>query len=394
MRRAALAFGTAASVAIALAACGNATGGVGFGDGGADASAGSDAPGIDAVFPTPVDASLFEAGCAIGTARATKDPIYLLMVLDGSGSMAMDQKWHAVVPALGLFIDDIAMQKDPSFGIGLTIFSDESDPTQGKGPYPNVDVPIAFVDAAQAARLRARLGQARPKYDTPTVAVLQGQYGALASYAPSSSLLPGGKKVLVFLTDGVPFPDDGTQKAKSVQTTADAFARTAPSGPMTTLAVGVGYDYPYTPSQYDQKFVGQIAVAGGAPTPGCDPEQTWDYTKYCHFQVTPNGQNDATRLEQDFLLAFDKIRSRLLSCALTLEKVDGGMPVEPDKVNVVFTNDLGYQSIVPEDGTDGWTYDDPLSPAKVFLHGKSCDDLKANVHGKVDVVLGCKTIVR
>jgi hypothetical protein len=139
--------------------------------------------------------------------------------------------------------------------------------------------------------------------------------------------------------------------------------------------------------------MGEIAVAGGAPNVPCDPQVTWDSTQFCHFQVTPNGSN-ALQLEQDFLLAFDKVRSRLSTCTLTLDKVDGGSPVEPDKVNVVFTDDKGYQSVVPEDPMDGWTYDDPQNPSKVILNGKSCADLKANVHGKVEVVLGCKTIVR
>jgi hypothetical protein len=356
-----------------------------------DASADDAGPTLDGQLMSAADASLFEAGCATGSLKATKGPIYLLVVLDGSGSMFMDAKWSAVVPALGLFIDDLAMQADHTFGLGLTIFSDTNDATGGKGPYPSMDVPIGFVDTAHAGALHARIDGAQPKGDTPTVAVLQGQLGALESFAPPSSLTPGGKKALVFMTDGVPYPDPGTQQAQSVQTVSAAWSLGPPRGPVTTLAVGIGYYFPYAPSDYDQKFMGQIAVAGGAPNPACDPSQTWDSTKFCHFQVTPNSANDPAQLEQEFLLAFDKVRSRLATCTLTLEKTS---PVEPDRVNVVFTDDLGYVRVVPESTTDGWTYDVPDDPSSVTLHGTACDDLKKNVHGKVDVVLGCRTIVR
>ncbi len=384
------------AVAIAIAACSSGkNANDGFGDAGIDATAGGDSGVADALFPGPRDASLFEAGCAIGTARAIKDPIYVLMVLDGSGSMLNDSKWNAVVPALDLFIDDLATRTDTSFGLGLTIFSDKNDPTMGAGPYPSIDVPIAVVDFAQALRLHQRVDGTKPYAETPTLAVLTGQNAALAAFAPSLPLRPGGKKALVLMTDGVPNPNPDVQKPQCVQAVKDAFALASPQGPITTLAVGIGHFFPYAPTDYDQQFVGQMAVAGGAPNEGCDAEQTWDWTRFCHFQVTPNsGQGGAAQLEQEFLLAFDKIRSRLASCELTLEKVDGGLPVEPGKVNVVFTDDRGYETVVPEDGTDGWQYDDPQNPSKVILSGKACTDLKTNVHGKVDVVLGCKTIVR
>ena len=69
-------------VAIAIAACSSSKNASdGFVDAGGDATSGVDAGGLDADFPAPRDASLFEAGCATGTARAIKDPIYALIVL-------------------------------------------------------------------------------------------------------------------------------------------------------------------------------------------------------------------------------------------------------------------------------------------------------------------------
>src|SRR4051794_10645592 len=100
-------------------------------DASADASLDQGAPN-DARFGAVSDAlELLEAGCAKATAHVLRDPIYMLLVLDGSGSMAQDQKWNAVVPAIEALIDDLQSQADPSFGMGLTIFSDTNDLTAG-----------------------------------------------------------------------------------------------------------------------------------------------------------------------------------------------------------------------------------------------------------------------
>jgi hypothetical protein len=349
--------------------------------------------GVDVDLGRPGDASLFEGGCATGTARAIHDPIYMLFVVDGSGSMNADSKWAALVPALDLLIDDLLLQKDTSFAIGLTIFSDTNDVTLGKGPYATVDVPVAYVDSVQAAKLHARLDNAKPRYDTPTLAVLNGQFPVIESFVPAPPLVPGGKRVVAFMTDGVPYPDpNDTQKPLVVKLVGDEFAKVAPAGPITTVAVGIGYFLPYSPTTYDPTFMGNVALAGGVPNQPCYPEITQDPSQFCHFQVTPGG--GAFQLENEFRIAFDKIRSRVASCEFALEKADGGSPVEPDKANVVFTDDYNDQSIVPEDPQDGWTYDDANNPTKIILHGKSCAALKANVRGQVQVVLGCKTVVR
>src|SRR5262249_14448515 len=139
-----------------------------------------------------------------------------------SGSMSGDHKWAAIVPAVEAFVDDLATQNDVSFGLGLTVFSDSLDQTNGAGPYTKLDVPIAYVDATQATALHARLDPATPKNETPTYQVLSGQYPLLETFAPTAPLLPNGKKVLVFMTDGVPYPDaDGGAKPNSIQLAKD-----------------------------------------------------------------------------------------------------------------------------------------------------------------------------
>jgi von Willebrand factor type A domain len=381
-----------------VAACGSThTGDAGgFPDASVDATADAGTP-PDARAPNlEVDGSLLDAACATGTARALLSPIYLLVVLDGSGSMGEDGKWTSVVPALEALADDLQERGDPSYGMGLTVFSDTNDSTMGNGPYPTMDIPIAFVDANQAAAIHARLDSAQPMYQTPTLAVLTGQYSAMEQYTPPPTLLPGGKKVVLFMTDGVPFPDDGgTQQDASIAAAAAEFAKTPPAGPIVTLAVGIGYFFPYDPLDYDPVFMGELAVAGGAPNVPCDPQDVGDPTMFCHFQVTPLGSSgDQGGLEAEFITVLDSARGKVASCTLTLDRPDGGEAINPSLVNVVFFDDIGDQTVIPEGSMNGWTYDNPMAPTSVTLHGTACTALQQNPDGYATVVLGCETIVQ
>src|SRR5580704_2545862 len=75
------------------------------------------------------------AGCATASSEAKRQPVYLLFVLDGSGSMSQDNKWTAVVPALQSIFAQMASAGDTGIGAGLIVFSDTNDPTTGSGPY-------------------------------------------------------------------------------------------------------------------------------------------------------------------------------------------------------------------------------------------------------------------
>ena len=66
----------------------------------------------------------------------------------------------------------------------------------------------------------------------------------------------------------------------------------------------------------------------------------------------------------------------------------------PTHVNVVLTTSDGKTSTVPQDAADGWTYDDPNEPRSVRFHGAACERVKAESNGKVEIELGCKTLVK
>src|SRR5262249_55014385 len=150
---------------------------------------------------------------------------------------------------------------------------------------------------------------------------------------------------------------------------------------------------PLDTQSYDPAFLGALAKAGGAPNAGCDPTNTNDPTKMCHFQVTP-GNKTAQQLEQDFVNAINAIRGQIASCTFALEKPDGGGQVDPSKVNVNYNDGSGNTTPLVNDPQNGWTYDNPNNPTAVILHGTACDTITHNQKGSIQIILGCKTIYK
>jgi len=383
-------------------------------------------------FPTPGnfgdadigDASTgpfdLDSGCAQATAEARRIPVYMMLVIDGSGSMdgfdgtayvagereidpetptprqdltnqptqSSGKKWIAVRGALKAFFDSLVAKPDPSLAVGMYLFSSNTAKSSTA-----TDIAIGYVDATHATALKGRLSP--PVYaaqGTPLAAAVRGQRPILVGYAPQAPVLPGGKYVMVMMTDGVPNAGTLTQPQANADVIA-AINETRTGTPSATVfVVGVGNPTARV-DQYDEVFLGAAAQAGGAPEPGCDP--TWSDTnttgKPCHFQVTP-GAKTAAQIKDDFLAAINQIREKVATCEFTLEKPQGAGTIDPTKVNVIYTSGTGAQKPIPQDGTDGWSYDNPTNPGKVILNGASCNEIKADPDGKIRIVIGCKTI--
>lgn len=351
--------------------------------------------------------TLLGSACARAQAEAHRTPLYLLFVLDGSGSMRWHGKWTAVVPALRAIFDDLKSADDAAIGAGLTIFADRRDYTIGDytaGPYDVMDVPLGFVDANQRERLDARL-VTEPYLGTPTFEVLSGQYDLMRAFEPPAPLLPDGRKVVVFITDGIPDPDmpageEGPRLSLALAQEMSSLA--PPEEPIRTFVVGVGpFPVPMEAiHSYSPEFCGELAVAGGTrASEQCHPREGVDPTLTCHFQVTPPesrepNEEEIAALRGSFIDAMAKVRLNALTCDYPLELVPGGDRVDPSTVNVVYVPGDGDKMLIANSAADGWTYDDVENPTKVTLNGPICERVKADPRGKITVVLGCQTIVR
>jgi hypothetical protein len=342
--------------------------------------------------------SLGDAGCATAMAQAKRQPAYLLFVLDGSGSMMQQNKWTAVVPALEDIFGQMQMAADTGVAAGLIVFSDSNDSTMGSGPYPgSSDVSIAFVNAAQQTSLDNRLS-GKPMNTTPTEAALTGGYGELEAFQAQAPLQAGGKKVLVLITDGV--PTDGCMSTPGstdystnpcIQLAGQKLAEAAPKGPIETFVIGVG-DFGsgggfFGVSGIDPGFLGSLAQAGGTGPAKCNPNETTMTSDLCYFEIDPSQSTTAAQLQMKFETALDSIRGQVLSCTFPLQSSGLGQ-VDPTHVNV----EVNGKTIL-QDPANGWTYDNPMKPADIILHGTACATATGTITAKVSIVLGCATQV-
>src|SRR6185503_6113410 len=136
-------------------------------DAGADTTAPVDPPTFGDASSDAYD--LLEAGCATATADTIKTPAYIEIALDASGSMGNDGKWTAAVAALDAVFDRMVVANDPTVALGLLVFSDDKDATNGFGPYPRkMDVAPRVVDQTQHDALRGRIDTAAPTWGTAT----------------------------------------------------------------------------------------------------------------------------------------------------------------------------------------------------------------------------------
>jgi hypothetical protein len=316
---------------------------------------------------------------------ASRVPVYLLMILDGSGSMSESSKWTAAVSALGTVIDDFATKADPNVAVGLIVFSDSNDPTIGNGPYPtSADVPPAFVGATQATALHARIDKSTPSDGTPTLAVLNGAYTEIEKFQPVLPVTSGGQPIVLIATDGVPTDGSGSQCFTAA---TNAHNASPPAGPVSTFVVGVGI-FPSTAlTSYDPTFLGQLAQAGGAAPTGCNPKENADAGDLCYFQIDPT-KVSSTNLAQAFVLAVQQVRAGV-ACTFRLLGPDAGT-FDPSSISGVSYDDgSGNPTTVAQDPVNGWTFHADVSSPEVILHGTACTLVQTKPKGALHVGLTC-----
>lgn len=321
--------------------------------------------------PAP-DAQADDAGgaCAETHAVASLTPVNLVVMFDQSGSMgdtkedpAFDPalRWIPVREAMKAFFSDAT---STGMSATLTFFPQRATPASPDSctaaDYAKADVALTPLPSADFGK---SLDAHAPKGDTPTRAAVAGAINQATAIAAAH---PKEKTVLVLVTDGEPYGcgitvETSNQEAARVAQDVAAVKSTIP-----TYVVGVG------PSVQN---LDAVAAAGGTNTA-------------FNVQVGTPAQTS-----QQFLAAMSQIRGSLAQCDFDVPSPPDGRQLEYDKVNVAYTPASGATTVLPysQDCATGagWHFDDPNAPKQVQLCASTCNAVKSDAGGKVDVSFTC-----
>jgi hypothetical protein len=213
-----------------------------------------------------------------------------------------------------------------------------------------------------------------PDTGTPTGPALQGAIEFASRWAAAN---PARIVAVVLATDGVPAgcPGDDIQHVASIAKMG--VART-PS--IRTFAIGIGtsFDDSLLDGGSWLENLNTVAAAGGTEKA---------------FPIT----NKVTQL---FLQALNTIRGTALGCSYRLPDATS-QPLDFGQVNFLYTKaGASAPAFIPKVAGaaacsgDGWYYDDDKKPTKIIACDATCKKLGMDYSGKVEIQIGCPTIVK
>ncbi len=348
-----LSVGFTSVIGLTIAACSGADSSTFDGNGGGNGTG----TGIGNGNPDPggtnfgADGGGVSATCASSTAKAELVPVYLVFMIDRSGSMAQDAKWPTIVAGLETFFND-----PKSAGLSASIQFFKSANECDVSSYATPAVPMTPLPSPA---FKASIDTFAPNGGTPTLPALQG---AIQYAKTQETAHPGSKVAVVLATDGI--PNDCNSTVPNVTAAAAGVAST-----LQTYVIGVGSAL---------QSLDAIAMGGG--------------TTKAFVVATGNPQQTAT----DFETALNVIRGATLACDFKLPAPPAGRVLDVASVNVVYTPTGGAGGTLTYNqscmGGTGWHYDDPKAPTRIILCGGTCGTVQADHGGQIDVVTGCATL--
>ena len=304
--------------------------------------------------------------CAAEEVQAETVPLNIIVLLDRSGSMAQPvDLWTPVEAALNDFFSD---PNSAGINVSMSFFPIDSPPdnnTCNISHYDPAHVPFTDIPA-NASVLASAISAENPLgTDTPTYGAL---YGTLQQANAYQDLHLDEVVVVVLASDGDPNGCTGTQNDPS---TIAGIAQ-----------IALNYNGVRT-------FV--IAIQG-ANVANLDIIAAGGGTGQA-FDVTGNTSQFKQKMEE--------IREQLVACEFVIPAPTYPDEFDPLKVNVEYTPG---GSNTPEEfpqadnlqdcgDEDGWYYDDPINPTKVFLCPKSCERVQLDTDANVKILFGCPTRV-
>lgn len=320
--------------------------------------------------------------CVGNSAEPEANPAIIQILLDTSSSM----QWSAVGSRLTKLEDTrVALQAvldtlPPTTAIGFSTYPNVSG--RGNSCYDGDEGVLLELlgadDSEHREDLRRALDDAEPNGGTPThMAYLR------ALELVEAANLPGQRYVLI-ITDGTPtygLACSGTgQSAVPTPGLVLEAAKAYQEKGIRTFVVG-------SPGSEDAlEPLSQLATSGGTARDGCSdlgPE-------YCHFDMT-----QSENFQEDLRRALVAIVGQALSCEYEVPEPPDGQFLDPDLVNVLFTDGDGRRhplgkNAAGEGCDEGWYYSE--DGTQVVLCDETCDLVRADTKARLDVVFGCETV--
>ncbi len=386
--------------------------------------------------------------CVKFSDEATQAPAAILFAVDMSASMKKSQKWSTAQTSIVT-----AMDKDvfDNMTLGLVTFpTDFTDPPQCVCDYIDSMVGPGFcstvlpngVSCGFSGLPQVAMAPAGTDKSNAGTGVRSQIYNYLVGHSPQSNDDDGSpvydamvsgytalkgqniaRRVLVLITDGgfscTSLSDRGgytdgygctdwEYPSAVNKLIGDQLAD--PDKPIFTFVIGVpgsnstgakldGFD---TPPYHMRLALSTYAVSGSPDTvdPACSKGEPFMQGAPpasfvpCHIDLSGGAAFNPDTLAN----ALQSIKGKALGCVYDLPTPPAGETIDPDYVNVDATID-GTTALVPKrkDPSDNCAVDgcwDYNAGNQVQLLGKTCEDISKATTAKVDIKVGCQTIVK
>ena len=313
-----------------------------------------------------------ETACAAEKVVAQVLPLDLYLMVDRSGSMdkpisgQSTSKWDNQSAALKSFF---AAPESNGLWAALRFFPLDDAPTPQDPQCSGNAYATPLVDWGELPGANGALVQAIDSTTpdgafTPTQEAIHGMLkGALQRQLAQPLHVVAG----VIVSDGTPCCTScPIESAAQLAAVAASYANPVPpQPPIKTFAIFVDAEA--------SDVMKQIAEQGGTTAP-----------------------YDATSGQQAFIDALNKIRGSALGCEYKVPEAEAGK-VEPELVQVTYTPGGGtaqeLKRIKKDGGTcgpeGGWYYDNDEEPTKITLCDATCNTVRADQSGEINILLGC-----
>ncbi len=309
-----------------------------------------------------------DAACGAVKEEATATPANLFIMLDKSSSMA-GTKWNGAKAGLATFLKD---PQSAGLRVAINFFPrpPDSTPSCDQAAYKTPKVAFGELPTNADAILKAVDAETPDGFNTPIYPALGGAIlGALDQVKGKA----GERGAVLLVTDGEPqgpAPTCGGLNPEDPKVLADLAATGVKFSPsILTFVVGLPGVNPTT--------VNTIAAAGGTDKA---------------ILVT-----DPTAVEKQFADALAAVRGKALPCEYALPTKVAKGEISFGLVNVVWTRASGATVTLfqtKDCSTGGWYYDNPDKPTKIILCPSTCAEIKADLKAKIQILLGCKTLLK